>query len=116
MRSLLAVLLLVVGLATACGDDTDPGSPTPTIATSGIPRLDRDDSGATVMLDSGATASITLVGPDYADAEPEVDGDAVSISEDISDAPDVRTWTVTALAKGTATVHVGQWTARFVVG
>jgi hypothetical protein len=112
---------------------TSPPSTSSSTPVPGITRLDIDDSGRSVTLEVGKTASITLAGPALNWSGPKVEGDAVRVSEDISDAATgVRTWTVTAVRTGTAVVTVAGsptcrtatppcaspdqlWTARFSV-
>ena len=62
------------------------------------------DDGAEVALQVGGTAVVFLPAS-YTWEEPVVDGDAVTISQDISDeGSPSRSWTVTAQRAGTASV------------
>ena len=62
------------------------------------------DDGAEVALQVGGTAVVFLPAS-YTWEEPVVDGDAVTISQDISDeGGPTRSWTVTAQREGTASV------------
>ena len=97
-----------------------------------IPVLRIGDNGADVALHVGGTASVFLPAS-YTWEEPVVDGDAVTISRDISDAgSSSRSWTVTAQRAGTASVTLTgspacrsetpscampdeSWTAQFTV-
>ena len=83
-------------------------------------------------MQAGGTATVSLPAS-YTWEEPVVEGDAVTISENVSDEPTAsRSWTVTAQRTGTATVTLTgsptcrsetpscampdmMWTARFTV-
>lgn len=109
MKTAIAVLLLLA--TSGCGDEPGDSTPRPpggaTVSQTPdgpVPRLDLEDHGRTVTLAVGGTAIVTLVDPDIMWADPQVDGDAASISEDVSDSPAARSWTITANADGEATI------------
>ena len=99
-----AVLLLVVQ---GCAGDEDPadlggGGPTANPTPSDILRI--GDDGASVTLEVGGTATVFLPAS-YVWEEPVVDGDAVTISADVSDEGSTsRSWTFTGRRAGTATI------------
>jgi hypothetical protein len=108
----LAAVLLILGALQACGDtEPDPveqasqtPSPSPSSTPTPIDILRIGDNGAEVALQVGGTATVFLPAS-YTWEEPVVDGDAVTISEDISDeGSPSRSWTVTAQRPGTASV------------
>lgn len=120
------VLAVVLAMAlSGCSDNAaepaeteDPAKAPSATATSsqdaGIPRLRTADNGTTVSLALGATANISLGGQSIDWGPPRVDGTAVTISEDVSDAASgVRSWTVTARERGRGQiVLVGSPTCR----
>jgi len=139
-RRLAAAALLLVGALQACGDtEPDPveqASLTPLPSASSTPTpidiLRLGDNGAEATLQTGGTATVFLPAS-YTWEEPVIDGDAVTISEDISDeGSSSRSWTVTAQRPGTTNVTLTgspacrsetpscaepdvSWTAKFTV-
>ena len=127
-----STVLLVCLLLAGCGDDPGPSStqvddpatapsassptstpnattPTATTPNTGnaIPVLRMADAGTELELAVGGTASIALPRTEYDWSDPTVEGDAVTVSEDISDEGSTsRSWTVTAVTPGTARVAV----------
>ncbi len=106
--ALVAGLLLLAPMAACGGPESGPTvQPTPTAtqsAAGSIPALRLGDDGAQVELAVGGTASVMLPAT-YDWAEPMVDSDAVTVSEDVSDEDSgSRSWTVTARQEGAATV------------
>ena len=105
---LVSVPLLLAALAGCAGTASDPAqevSPTSSATASpGGKILRLGDDGAEVALQVGETAVVFLPAS-YTWEEPVVDGDAVTISQDISDeGSPSRSWTVTAQRAGTANV------------
>ena len=105
--ALAAVLLLLLLAVQGCTGTQDPadeasGARTATPRTVDILRI--GDDGASVALDVDETATVFLP-TSYVWEEPVVDGDAVTISADVSDEGSTsRSWTVTARQAGTATI------------
>ena len=80
-------------------------SESPSPGRGAVPRLRLYDNGAAVTLPSGGTAVVLLPTAGWTWSDPEVDGESVSVSEDVSDAPTTsRSWTITARSPGTTTV------------
>ena len=99
-----AVVLLALH---GCGAEQGPAdgpSATRTATPTSIDILRIGDDGASVTLDVGGTATVFLPAS-YVWEEPVVDGDAVTISADVSDEGSTsRSWTVTGQQAGTATL------------
>jgi hypothetical protein len=139
----LTAVLLLLGALHACGDDepdpepvgqtTETPSSTLSATLSPIVEILRiGDNGAEVALPAGGTA-IVFLPASYIWEEPVVDGDAVTISQDVSDeGGPSRSWTVTARQVGSASVTLTgspacrsetpscatpdvSWTAQFTV-
>jgi len=86
---------------------TTTSTPASTSTSTGTPRLDLDDNGSTVDLPVGGNATITLVDRTLRWSDPTVDGTAVTITEQVSDAPSAgRTWRVVAQEPGEARITV----------
>jgi hypothetical protein len=104
--SALAAVLLLLAVQ-GCNGTQDPadeasGAPTATPTPGDILRI--GDGGASVALEVGGTATVFLPAS-FVWEEPVVDGDAVTISADVSDEGSTsRSWTVTGRQAGTATV------------
>jgi hypothetical protein len=90
-----------------CGEEREPAdgpSATPTATPTSIDVLRIGDDGAGVVLEVGGTATVFLP-TTYVWEEPVVDGDAVTVSADVSDEGSAsRSWTVTGRQAGTATL------------
>ena len=102
-RALVAVVLLALN---GCGAEqpADGPSATPTATPTPVDILRIGDDGASVALEAGGTATVFLPAS-YVWEEPIVDGDAVTISADVSDEGSTsRSWTVTGRQAGTATL------------
>src|SRR5687768_13842947 len=101
------LLAALVGCADTASDPapSDPAPETSTSSTTSAGNILRiGDDGAEVALQVGGTAVVFLPAS-YTWEEPVVDGDAVTISQDISDeGGPTRSWTVTAQREGTASV------------
>lgn len=139
-RTRLGPAVLLLALLPACADlDGDPtgagtpsASPSLSATVSPVDILRMGDNGADVSLAVGGTA-IVFLPASYTWEEPVVDGDAVTISQDVSDeGSGSRSWTVTAQRAGSATVTLTgsptcrsetpscaapdeSWTAQFTV-
>ena len=99
-----AVLLLAVHGCTGAESPTDDPSGAPTSTPTSVDILRIGDDGASVTLDVGGTATVFLPAS-YVWEEPVIDGDAVTISADVSDEGSTsRSWTVTGRQAGTATL------------
>lgn len=99
-----AVVLLALH---GCGAEHEPAdgpSATPSATPTSIDILRIGDDGASVVLEVGGTATVFLPRT-YVWEEPVVDGDAVTVSADVSDEGGAsRSWTVTGRRAGTATL------------
>jgi len=102
VAALAGMLACVLG---GCADATrEPAATQPNASPEPVPVLRLGDDGARVTLDIDATATVSLPAT-YTWAEPLVDGDAVTVSQDVSDeGSGSRSWTVTGRAAGTATL------------
>ena len=99
-----AVLLLAVHGCTGAESPTDDASEAPTATPTSVDILRIGDDGASVTLDVGGTATVFLPAC-YVWEDPVIDGDAVTISADVSDEGSTsRSWTVTGQQAGTATL------------
>ena len=98
-----AVLLALHGCA-AEREPADGPAATPSATPTSVDILRIGDDGASVTLEVGGTATVFLPAS-YVWEEPVVDGDAVTISADVSDEGSTsRSWTVTGRQAGTATI------------
>lgn len=105
---MVASLFVVVAAPACAGVDSrplEPSTTTPSPTAGGtIPVLRLGDDGVETALEVGGTASVMLPAS-YEWTDPVLVGDAVTISQDISDVGSgSRSWTVTARRPGTATV------------
>ncbi len=105
MRISFGLALLVLALALgACGAAAGPGaqaSPSP----SPVQVVTEADSGQTISLAVGQTADLRLSNR-YTWSAPQVSGGAVRVAGGAA-AADYHEWTLTAVARGTATVTSG---------
>lgn len=105
VTGLVAALLLLV--VQGCGGEQEPTeqpSESPTTTPAPVDVLRIGDDGASVPLRVGGTATVFLPAS-YIWEEPLVDGDAATISADVSDEGSTsRSWTVTGRQAGTTTV------------
>ena len=107
----MALLLLLAALEACAGTSSDPTdpesqspSPSPSATVSPVDILRMGDDGANVALQVGGTA-IVFLPASYTWEEPVVDGDAVTISADVSDeGSPSRSWTVTAQRAGSSRI------------
>ena len=101
----MPVIVLQAALVGCSDTASDPAPETSTSSTTSAGKILRiGDDGAEVALPVGGTAVVFLPAS-YTWEEPVVDGDAVTISQDISDeGSPSRSWTVTAQRAGTASV------------
>jgi len=105
VRWLVSAIVLLAALVGCADTASDPAPETSTSSTTSAGNILRmGDDGAEVALQVGGTAVVFLPAS-YTWEEPVVDGDAVTISQDISDeGGPTRSWTVTAQREGTASV------------
>ncbi|HXM58097.1 MAG TPA: hypothetical protein VOB72_22050 [Candidatus Dormibacteraeota bacterium] len=97
----LAALSLVLAACGAAGGSPSPGGPSPTP----VQVLTEADSGRTVALAVGQTAALRLSNR-YTWSDPQATGGAVRVTRGDATAA-YHEWTISAAARGTATVTSG---------